>query len=77
MSDLRQTGKYGVVYLPNGNGIPVANKELTPVASKEIGGITYTDQFLYAANSLWNKGKKLSLKEGSSMIENIIYKGNS
>lgn len=62
MADLRQTGKYGVVYLPNGAGISVSNQALTPVASKEIGGTTYTDRFVYKSGSMWNKGQALSVR---------------
>jgi hypothetical protein len=62
MADLRQTGKYGQVYLPSGSGVLVSNQALTKSASKEIGGVTYTNQFYGTTGALWNKGKDMSVR---------------
>lgn len=62
MADLRQTGKYGQIFLPNGAGVSIANQALTKSASKEIGGVSYANRFYGAANALFNKGQDVSVR---------------
>lgn len=53
----RRTGRKGAMFIPVGVGNLRTNIELSPAASKTLGGVTYTDRFVgTATRSAWNKG---------------------
>lgn len=58
---LRKTGKRGQIFIPLSDGNSYSNTALTAVASKSIGGVTYTDRFVgTAVRSMWNRAKPIS-----------------
>lgn len=59
---LRQTGKYGKIYLPVGDGTVTNNTELTMTAAKTIGGTLYTNRFFGKASTYWNRNKALTVR---------------